>query len=171
MCVLRLLLADVLHEAHPTAVVRVAKVERLQALDAGKDEAYLAFELSADLTSAFSWNTKELFVFLGAEYESKGRKVNQVSLWDRTIESKEEAVRHLPYVRNKYKLVDRGHHLRGLKFNLTLFWHVVPVVGKLTQHNITFEGSQLPDEYVRPAELPQQWRSSLGSHSAHPGRS
>ena len=43
--------------------VKLAKVERF--LRVGRnDEAHLAFEIDADLTSVFSWNTKQLFVWL-----------------------------------------------------------------------------------------------------------
>lgn len=152
---------DVFHEPHPTAVVKLAKVERLVPLETGRDEAYLAFEIDANLTSVWSWNVKELFVFIGAEYASKQRKVNSVSLWDRTIERKEDAVLSLPYVRNKYKLVDSWHNLRGMPFNLTLYWNVIPVVGRLQQHSMTFTGFELPRDYVRQDSMSPEWRGRL----------
>ena len=55
-----------------------------------------------------------------------------MSIWDRVIESKDDAHIILPYVRNKYKLVDQGAHLRGLNVNLTLEWSVMPISGQLT---------------------------------------
>jgi hypothetical protein len=95
-------------------------------------QAYLAFSLQADLTSAFSWNTKLLFVYLAAEYATpfnqhnqarlracarcllarcaepaRARAPAQVSLWDRIIETKEDARFSMPFVRNKYKLQDQ----------------------------------------------------------------
>jgi hypothetical protein len=41
-------------------------------------QAYLAFSLQADLRSTFSWNTKLLFVYLLAEYETPTNGLNQV---------------------------------------------------------------------------------------------
>ena len=92
--------------------VKLAKVERF--LRVGRnDEAHLAFEIDADLTSVFSWNTKQLFVWFAAEYATPKYVESSVSVWDRIVESKEEAHLVLPFVRNKYKLVDNGAGLRG----------------------------------------------------------
>ena len=92
--------------------VKLAKVERF--LRVGRnDEAHLAFEIDADLTSVFSWNTKQLFVWLAAEYSTPKHVKSSVSVWDRIVESKEDAHLVLPFVRNKYKLVDNGAGLRG----------------------------------------------------------
>lgn len=85
---------------------------------------------------------------LAAEYETKINKVNQVSIWDRVVESKEDAILKLPHVRNKYKLVDQGSHLRGLAMNLTLEWNVMPVTGSVSVGRRTFTGFTLPTEYL-----------------------
>ena len=46
--------ADRFHESDPAVSVNVAKVERFVRIDRN-DEAYLAFDIDADLTSVFSW--------------------------------------------------------------------------------------------------------------------
>ena len=127
--------------------VSLARVERMHALPNGNDEAYLAFKISADLSSLFSWNTKQLFVWIDAEYQTPRNIENHVSVWDRIIVSKEEAVLSLPYVRNKYKLVDQGHYLRNRKFNLTFHWNVMPTTGALTHGSKTFTGFRLPADF------------------------
>lgn len=48
----------------------------------------MTFDLEADLRSVFSWNTKQLFVFLQAEYETEENGVNQIVLWDNIVEKK-----------------------------------------------------------------------------------
>ncbi len=53
-----------------------------------RTQAVVTFNLEADLRSAFSWNTKQLFVFLRAEYWSDEGKLNQVVLWDSIIQQK-----------------------------------------------------------------------------------
>ena len=41
-------------------------------------QAHLAFAIDADMTTVFSWNTKLLFVYLAAEYETPLNELNQV---------------------------------------------------------------------------------------------
>ena len=44
-----------------------------------------------DLTPLFNWNTKQLFLYLQAEYEdAKGTK-NEVVIWDRIVRTKDAA--------------------------------------------------------------------------------
>ena len=109
--------------------VKLASVERF--LRVGRnDEAHLAFEIDADLTSVFSWNTKQLFVWVAAEYTTPHNPGgSSVSVWDRTVENKADAHLKLPFVRNKYKLVDDGTGLRGNSVNLTMGWQIMPRVG------------------------------------------
>ncbi|RRT75714.1 hypothetical protein B296_00003378 [Ensete ventricosum] len=40
----------------------------------------LTLNISADLSSLFTWNTKQVFVFVAAEYETPQNALNQVSL-------------------------------------------------------------------------------------------
>lgn len=44
------------------------------------DLGALRFDLNTDLTPLFNWNTKQLFLYLTAEYQTQNNKVNQVSL-------------------------------------------------------------------------------------------
>mmetsp|Transcript_37057 Transcript_37057/g.44799 ORF Transcript_37057/g.44799 Transcript_37057/m.44799 type:complete len:191 (-) Transcript_37057:499-1071(-) len=160
MCILATI-SDGYHKQNITADVKLARVERLQGMESGNDEAYLAFEINADLRSLFSWNTKQLFVFLAAEYTAENNKLNQVSLWDRIIENQEDAVLNLPYVRNKYKLIDQGHNLRGRELNLTLFWNIMPFTGRLQWGHQTFPNITLPEEYSRADPHMPNWRAEM----------
>lgn len=143
---------DFFHRAQPTVKVKLARVERLVKVprgpNTGNDEASLALHIEADLRSVFTWNTKQVFAFVCAEYKTPKNNFNQVSLWDTIIESKEEAVVNVPYARNEYSLVDQGNHLRGRKFNLTVYWNVMPVTGALHMGKKVFTGFSLPDNYV-----------------------
>lgn len=144
---------DYVHQASPTALIKVAKVERFGRWPAGpysgNDEVGLVLDVSADLTSIFTWNTKQLFVFICAEYETPNNSLNQVSLWDRVIEHKDDAKLRLPYNRSKYYFIDQGNNLKGRPFNLTLYWNVMPVVGGLYSGKKIFSGFTLPSEYLR----------------------
>jgi hypothetical protein len=51
----------------------------------------MSLYLDADLRSVFSWNTKQLFVYLQAEYSTPQNHLNEVVLWDQIVQRKEEA--------------------------------------------------------------------------------
>lgn len=50
------------------------------------DQALFTFDVDIDLKPAFHWNTKQLFLMLIAEYESKKFGLSQVVIWDKIIE-------------------------------------------------------------------------------------
>ena len=56
-------------------------------------QAVVTFDLDADLRSVFSWNTKQLFVYLQVEYETEKNKRNQIVLWDSIIQQKVRGAR------------------------------------------------------------------------------
>ncbi|KAK7843285.1 signal peptidase complex subunit 3b [Quercus suber] len=106
----------------------------------------LTLNISADLQSLFTWNTKQVFVFLAAEYETSKNSLNQISLWDGIIASKEHA-KFWTHTSNKYRFIDQGSNLRGKEFNLTLHWHVMPKTGKMFADKLVMSGYRLPKEY------------------------
>ncbi|CAI0391932.1 unnamed protein product [Linum tenue] len=108
--------------------------------------ASLTMNITADLQSLFTWNTKQVFVFIAAEYETPKNALNQVSLWDAIIPAKEHA-KFWVQTANKYRFVDQGNNLRGKHFNLTLHWHVMPKTGKMFANKLVIPGYRLPEEY------------------------
>ncbi|KAL0579720.1 Signal peptidase complex subunit [Marasmius crinis-equi] len=97
-----------------------------------QEMAFVNFNMTADLTPLFNWNTKQLFVSLEAEYENTQGVKNEVVIWDRIIRSKEDAFIRVA-AKNKYafreisssfKKVPAAHY--ALKYN------VMPYVGFLT---------------------------------------
>ncbi|CAN1232796.1 Signal peptidase complex subunit 3B [Linum perenne] len=88
----------------------------------------------------------EVFVFIAAEYETSKNALNQVSLWDAIITSKDHA-KFWIQTANKYRFVDQGHNLRGKEFNMTMHWHVMPKTGKMLANKIVIPGYRLPEEY------------------------
>ncbi|ONK78945.1 uncharacterized protein A4U43_C01F1290 [Asparagus officinalis] len=90
----------------PTADVQVLNINWFQKQPNGNDEVSLTLNISADLQSMFTWNTKQVFVFVAAEYESPQNALNQVSLWDGIIPSKEHAKFRI-HTTNKYRLIDQ----------------------------------------------------------------
>ncbi len=119
----------------------------------GNDIAFMSMGLDADLGGAFSWNTKMVFLYVEAEWETPLNKRNQVLLWDRIIESREEGVLSLPQLRNHMDspLADQGKHLLGRDINVTVSWNVIPHIGKLYTGHKSFPFT-MPNEYVRQYE-------------------
>uniref|UniRef100_A0A0E0EUS3 Signal peptidase complex subunit 3 n=1 Tax=Oryza meridionalis TaxID=40149 RepID=A0A0E0EUS3_9ORYZ len=88
----------------------------------------------------------EVFVFVAAEYETPQNALNQVSLWDGIIPSKEHA-KFLIHTTNKYRFIDQGSNLKGKDFNLTMHWHIMPKTGKMFADKIVMSGYRLPEQY------------------------
>ncbi|XP_047164703.1 signal peptidase complex subunit 3A-like [Vigna umbellata] len=96
--------------------------------------------------SFFHFVWLQVFVFLAAEYETPKHSVNQISLWDGIIPSKEHA-KFWIHTSNKYRFIDQGSNLRGKEYNLTIHWHVMPKTGKMFADKIVMPGFRLPEEY------------------------
>ncbi|GMH41933.1 hypothetical protein BSKO_09852 [Bryopsis sp. KO-2023] len=139
---------DLFHVADVQAKVEISKMDFLKKNVKGNDEARLGVALDVDLGNAFTWNTKQLFVFLQAEYETPENHLNQVALWDQIILKKEDA-KITKRVRQEYAFDDQGRNLRGKEFNLTLVWNVMPRVGRLYTESKTFTGFSLPEDYTK----------------------
>ncbi|KAL0397333.1 UNVERIFIED_CONTAM: Signal peptidase complex subunitB [Sesamum calycinum] len=142
-------LSDNFNSPSPTSQVQVLNINWFQKKPDGDDEVSLTLNISANLQSLFTWNTKQVFVFLAAEYETPKNSLNQVSLWDGIIPSKEHAQFWI-HTTNKYRFIDQGSNLRGKNFNLTLHWHVMPKTGKMFADKIVMSGYRLPEAYSFP---------------------
>lgn len=96
------------------------------------DLGFVTFDISANLQPIFDWNVKELFLYLTAEYSTKGNALNQVVLWDKIVLRGDNAKLNLRDVKSKYFFFDDGTGLRANKnITLTLSWNVVPNAGIL----------------------------------------
>ncbi|PWA34795.1 Signal peptidase 22kDa subunit [Artemisia annua] len=145
MCVIASV-SDNFNTITPTASVKVLNINRFTKKSNGDDEVGVTLDISANLQSLFTWNTKQVFVFLAAEYSTPKNPLNQVSLWDGIIPAKEDAHFSIK-TKNKYKFVDQGSNLRGRDFNLTLHWHVMPKTGKMFADKLVLPGFRLPEFY------------------------
>ena len=139
-----------LFEKH--TVVKKLELNELRSLKShgGVDRALLSFDLDVDLTPAFHWNIKQLFVYVVAIYETSGR-TNQVVLWDKIVEFDDPKVLNEKNTFVKYALVDkRGGSLRGKDVTLQLQWDHMPITGLLyldMQPIETTSSFALPTEY------------------------
>lgn len=96
-----------------------------------KENTRLTFDLSTDLSPLFNWNTKQVFVYLTAEYQGKGDSGNKVTYWDKIILSKEDAKIELANQRSKYHVWDVEKSFRNRDAVVRLEWNIQPRVGPL----------------------------------------
>eukprot|EP00741_Cyanophora_paradoxa_P016356 tig00020912_g15792.t1 len=130
------------------------------------DQAVLIFNVSADLSSLFNWNVKQLFIYITAEYSTETHPSNQVVLWDRIITKQEQAKLRLTNEPNKYILVDQGFGLRATAINLTLNWNVMPYTGMLWASRSGSQRISMPTDYSTGAppqfiRMPKQQQKSV----------
>ncbi|TFK40281.1 signal peptidase 22kDa subunit [Crucibulum laeve] len=97
-----------------------------------QDMAFVNFNISADLTPLFNWNTKQLFLYLEAEYNNTKGVQNEVVIWDRIVRRKEDA--NINVVgKNKYMFRDVSHKFKNVPpAHYSLKYNVMPYVGVLT---------------------------------------
>lgn len=50
-------------------------------------QAWLAVNLTADLRDSFTWNTRQIYLWLTADYETQDHKLNQAVFWNWIIEN------------------------------------------------------------------------------------
>jgi len=103
--------------------------------------------MKSDLSSCFSWNTKQLFAYIKVVYETDKHVRNEVTVWDKVIKTTEDHKVVDEVFLSKYKLVDNGAGLRGRDVNVTLAWNVMPYIGALYYQEKTFT-AKLPSDYL-----------------------
>ncbi|KAI4139111.1 MAG: hypothetical protein LQ341_004351 [Variospora aurantia] len=69
-----------------------------------EEYAHIKFDLHADLTSLFNWNTKQLFVWVMATYPSRvaSEPPSQAIIWDTIIESESQKNPSTPFTLYSY---------------------------------------------------------------------
>ncbi|KAF5354594.1 hypothetical protein D9758_011219 [Tetrapyrgos nigripes] len=98
------------------------------------ENGFVNFNITADLTPLFHWNTKQLFLYLEAEYQNTKGVNNSVVIWDRIIRRKEDAVINVAG-RNKYAFKEISSSFKNAPTagsHYSLKYNVMPYVGALT---------------------------------------
>ncbi|KAF9074524.1 signal peptidase 22kDa subunit [Rhodocollybia butyracea] len=114
-----------------------------------QEMGFLNFNMTADLSPLFTWNTKQLFVSLEAEYENIKGVNNTIVLWDRIVRRPEDAKVNVVGARNKYAFKEvggkgfgkgvAGNASYALKYNLMPYMGVLRY-GEVTRlSNVPFE--------------------------------
>lgn len=95
-----------------------------------KENTKIAFDLETDLTPLFTWNTKQVFVYLTAEYDGKNTH-NEVVFWDKIIPSKDNAHLKVKNGKSKYNVWGANDNLSGKELEFKLKWNIQPHIGPL----------------------------------------
>ncbi|KAI3976927.1 hypothetical protein MKX01_008785 [Papaver californicum] len=149
LCILTTTISNNFNEESPpiNAYAEVLKVNRFRKQLTGNDEVSFTLNVSMDLRSAFTWNTKQAFVFVAAEYETAKNSVNQVSLWDHIIQDKDHA-NIQTQITTKYSLIDQGSNLCGKEIKFVLRWYVMPKIGRTIENQMVLSDFRLPEAYT-----------------------
>lgn len=107
-----------------------------------KENVRINFDLEADLSPLFNWNTKQVFVYLTAEYPGRRPDIlNKVTFWDKIIKTKDDAQLQLKNTRGAYSIYDIDKKFTGQNATMRLEWNVQPHVGWLVYGAIPVSGT------------------------------
>ncbi|KAH9083338.1 signal peptidase 22kDa subunit [Lactarius deliciosus] len=130
-------LSSFIFTAQPTGSIDIASVkvfagEARRYPHRRQEYAFVNFNITADLSPLFHWNTKQLFVYLEAEYTNAKGVRNQVVFWDRIVRRQEDAIIAVSG-KNKYPFREISAKFKGsTPANYTLKYNLMPFVGVLT---------------------------------------
>lgn len=151
-------LTDLIHPTGKATIeMDVKGVDALYA-DKGVDKALLNIELHADLRPEFSWNTKQLYVYVTVEFATEKSPFNEMVIWNRIIENKQDAKLDIRKLQKMYPFVlsDQEKTLRGREFSVSLSWNIMPKVGMMFTQSKTFSGMTFPEYYIPPKTTNKQ---------------
>ncbi|KAJ7247861.1 signal peptidase 22kDa subunit [Mycena haematopus] len=115
-------------------VVKGVKVGHGKGRQYKYEHAKVDFEIDADLSPLFNWNTKQLFLYLDVEYTNTKGVKNAVVIWDRIVRRKADAAIHVTSKqfngKQKYAFKD-VHTFRDASATYTLRYNLMPHVGAL----------------------------------------
>mmetsp|Transcript_29151 Transcript_29151/g.38339 ORF Transcript_29151/g.38339 Transcript_29151/m.38339 type:complete len:111 (+) Transcript_29151:355-687(+) len=90
------------------------------------------------------------FLFLWwLSMRQKKNPLNQVIIWDKIIESKEDAHLKDYNVFVKYALIDQGKNLKDNNITLRMYWDHMPLTGRLYVHD---DNSGEDSSFIMPSE-------------------
>ncbi|CAD2086319.1 signal peptidase complex subunit 3, putative [Plasmodium vinckei lentum] len=120
------------------------------------DEAVLSLDLSYDMTKAFNWNLKQLFVYVLVTYETPEKAENEVIIQDYIINSPDHATRADKNFITKYSLKDYYNGLRNNLINVQVCYKYMPIIGISRTYHGAKTSYMMPDEYfdTMPAKYP-----------------
>ncbi|KAF8893429.1 signal peptidase 22kDa subunit [Infundibulicybe gibba] len=152
-CMMGLLAAIALSSLIASVKVYPANARRYP--NRNQELAFVNFNVSAVnilfmyLTPLFNWNTKQLFLYLEAEYTNTQGVKNEVVIWDRIVRRKEDAIINV-VGKNKYMFRELSSSFKNMPpAHYSLKYNLMPHVGALvygeagrTSEPVTFPPAQ-----------------------------
>ncbi|KAK4050010.1 Signal peptidase complex subunit [Microbotryomycetes sp. JL201] len=104
-----------------------------------REYAFAKFDVIADLSPMFNWNTKQIFVYLRADYQTGdyasrtgfALPANSVVLWDRIVRGKRFARINIADGKQKYEFKEITNSFKNVSAVFSLQYQVQPYVGLL----------------------------------------
>jgi signal peptidase complex subunit 3 len=97
----------------------------------GAKSAILKFDLDVELSKLFTWNTKQVFIYIVAEYTTSKHVTNQIVIWDTVVDTyeREDADFLIEGLEAKYPLNDVAGDISKADVTLSVHWEVTPILG------------------------------------------
>lgn len=112
------------------------------------DQAFVRFDLDADLSTLWNWNTNHIFAYIVAEYETERNKRNEVVVWDSILSEKKDTAIKARRQWNKYSLKDYGYGLKGTDVSFKFKYNIMPHMGMLMYGESGETSLVMPSEYT-----------------------
>lgn len=129
-----------------------------------KENNKISFDLELDLTPLFNWNTKQVFIYLTASYNSTDGGELKVTYWDKILRTKDDAKLKLKNAKSKYSVWDVQDSFDGTPAVVKLEWNIQPWIGPLiygeTTTTATFEFAQPKDKLAPKATKEKQGKKT-----------
>ncbi|KYQ93394.1 microsomal signal peptidase subunit [Tieghemostelium lacteum] len=110
--------------------------------------AQLVVDIQTDLTHLFNWNTKMLFLYITAEYQTDEYQTNEIVIWDYILKEKSDAVINKKQ-QWEYFVIDPAMSLRNNTVNLRFNYNIIPISGLVTKHKVGSHTFKLPSNYIK----------------------
>jgi hypothetical protein len=110
--------------------------------------AEFQFNLKADISDLFNWNTNVIFLSVVCEFETEDRLRNQIVVWDQRIMREMTEFYHLDLKNEwvEYYLTDVKKSLKGKKVNVFLRWEQMTTIGPYYNDKKRIGEFTLPNE-------------------------
>ncbi|GFE52931.1 signal peptidase [Babesia ovis] len=112
------------------------------------DRAAVELNLSYDLRDVFDWSTNVIFLYVTASYETPKHAHNELIIYDKILERKEDAYDAGSNIVSKYYMVDYGRSLREARVTLRLYYCFVPIGGLISSYKLAESRFTMPSDYV-----------------------
>jgi signal peptidase complex subunit 3 len=132
------------------APVKVFAAKARRHYSGKQDAAFVNFNVTADLSPLFHWNTKQLFIYLEGEYTNMHGVQNTVVIWDKIVRRKRDARIKIEGGKNKYVFRELSTTFKDVTpASYSLKYNLMPYVGALefgeiarTSSNVSFPEAQ-----------------------------